>query len=404
MDSGTITYKASTHVGDVCTDLGIIGSDIKEHLKREIPSKIIFRKAKDVVLLSGHTGTGKEVIASACHRAAKKALGRGGELVEVNCANLGNGIFESQLFGYKRGAFTGADRDYGGLVAKAKGGTLVLDEIQSLVAQDQARLLRFLGEREYRSVGDHTVKQSDALIILSTNRDLREMVELGEFRRDIVDRAAAKIQLPPLFERRNDISELSQAFAREVAEDLGAKNFYGFTRQARADIETAIIRSSEVSIRKLREVVRDMVFANAIDDLPEALDSHMVHPFIHREFQFAKSAREAMEVDELESEFNLLVAKTKLIELAKHHDISINTLNKLTQSVQGIFDDLGPDEKTYRRVSERMHRLSKVALWLVSGAETQADFRKYFGTTSARMPPKSVAHQLYYEVFPEARK
>ena len=396
--------KFTQTVDDVCESLGIVGDDIRSHLKREIPSKVLFRRASDVVLLSGHTGTGKEVIASACHHAAKQSLKREGELVEVNCANLGHGVFESQLFGYKKGAFTGADRDFSGLVGRASGGTLVLDEIQSLEAQDQARLLRFLGEREYRSVGDDSTKTSDALIILSTNRNLREMVDEGEFRRDLMDRAPAKIQIPSLYERRRDIGQLAQQFSLEVAESMGFEDFFGLTRRARADVETAIIRSGEVSIRRLREVIRDAVFNAAVEDMPDALDSDWMLPILEREFEFSKKDRDLQDQDELDREFDFLVARSQLREIAGHHEISARSLNKLVDAVHGIIGEVDKGKRTYRNITERTHRLSKVALWLCSGAETQAEFRRYFGSHNAQMPTKSVAHQIYHEVFPEARK
>lgn len=403
------THKALpkfAHVIDeVCDSIGVVGDDIRSHLKREIPSKILFRRAQDVVLLSGQTGTGKEVVASTCHHAAKNGLDRTGELVEVNCANLGGGVFESQLFGYKKGAFTGADRDFAGLVGRAAGGTLVLDEIQSLEPQDQARLLRFLGEREYRSVGDDRVRKSDALIILSTNRDLTDMVDSGEFRRDLMDRAPAKIYIPSLYERRRDIGQLAQSFAMQVAKDMGIEeDFFGLTRRARADIETAVIRGQEVSIRRLREVIRDAVFSAVVEDLPEALDSDWMLPILEREFRFSQVDRGLQDVDELEQEFDMLVARTQLREIAAHHHVSSKSLNKLVAAVHSLINDLDTPNRTYRNITERTHRLSKVALWLVSGAETQAQFRKYFGKHNAEMPTKSVAHQIYYEVFPQERK
>lgn len=400
------TLPKFAHVIDeVCGTLGVVGDDLLAHLQREIPSKILFRRAQDVVLLSGHTGTGKEVVASTCHHVAKKGLGRTGELVEVNCANLGGGVFESQLFGYKKGAFTGADRDFAGLVGRAGGGTLVLDEIQSLEPQDQARLLRFLGEREYRSVGDDKVRSSDALIILSTNRDLSEMVGNGEFRRDLMDRAPAKIYIPSLYERRRDIGQLAQSFAMQVSKDMGMEDeFFGFTRRARADIETAIIRSNEVSIRRLREVIRNAVFSAAVEEMPEALDSDWMLPILEREFTFSITDRDVQDQDELDREFDMLVARTKLKEVAAHHHVSPQSLNKLVAAVHSLIDDMDNPNRTYRNITERTHRLSKVALWLVSGAETQAQFRRYFGKHNSEMPTKSVAHQIYYEVFPKERR
>lgn len=391
-----------SHVGQACDELGIVGAELRGLLAREIPSKVLLRQARDVVLLTGATGAGKEKVAALVHDSARRVLKRQGELVEVNCANLSGHLFEGELFGYKKGAFTGAERDYGGLIARAQGGTLVLDEVQALEPANQARLLRLLGEREYRPVGDERVKKSDALILLASNKNLLDMVQKGAFRKDLLDRATAKVALPSLFERRQDISDLSQAFAMEAGRDLGAQDtFFGLTRRARADIEVAVVRAQEVSVRRLREIVRDAVFTLAADALPEVIDSELLMPLLERELGFVESHRDAQDVIEIEREFELAVGMGRLRELQRQHDISAAALAKLCHAVQGVIDEMSQDRRSYRNVVERTHRLSKVALWLVSGARTQADFRRYFGQRDIDMPTKSVAHQLYHEVFPD---
>ncbi len=389
------------HVAHACEQVGLIGGELRGLLSSEIASKVLLRQGRDVVLLTGQTGTGKEKVAGVVHEAARRALGRKGELIEVNCANLSGSLFEGELFGHKRGAFTGADREHGGLVARAQGGTLVLDEIQSLEPQNQARLLRFLGEREYRAVGDERVQRTDALIVLSTNKILKDMVRDGSFRRDLLDRAPAKINVPSLYERRQDIGELAQAFALEAGRDAGAVEFYGLTRRAKADLETAIIRASEVSVRRLREIVRDAVFTAAADLLPEALDSELLLPLLERELSFSVDQRDAQDALEVEREFELLVGATRLQQLAESHEISKRSLSTMCRALKAVIDELPEGRRSYRNVVERSGRLAKLALWLVSGATTQAEFRKFFGATEFEMPTKSVAHQLYHEVFPE---
>ncbi|MBI3179287.1 MAG: sigma 54-interacting transcriptional regulator [Deltaproteobacteria bacterium] len=220
-----MTRNSAALVHEACDEVGLVGSDLRGQLSREIATQVLLRNCRDVVLLSGATGVGKEKVAKAVHAAARLSLHRSGELVQVNCANLGRGLFESELFGYKRGAFTGADRDHEGLMAQAQNGTLVLDEIQSLEPADQARLLRVLGEREYRAVGDERVRTTNALLVLATNRDLRELVGQGLFRRDLYDRALAKIDIPSLYERRRDVGELAQLFVMEAASELGPAEF-----------------------------------------------------------------------------------------------------------------------------------------------------------------------------------
>ncbi len=381
---------------------GLVGSDLRDQLCRDIPAKVLLRRGRDVVLLSGPTGAGKERIAATLHEAARQALARSGDLIEVSCANLGRGLFESELFGYRRGAYTGADRDHEGLLAKAQGGTLVLDEVQALAADDQARLLRLLGEREYRAVGDERVRTSDALIVLASNTDLKTLVAAGKFRRDLVDRALAKLVVPPLYARRRDIGELAQAFALEAAAELDAPEFIGLTRRALADVEVAVIRAQEVSVRRLKEFVRDAVFVAAADALPEALDSDMLRPLLESEFAFTETHRDEQDVRELEHDYELLVGRMRLLELAQDHRVSLHTLNKLCGAVKTVIDEMHDQPRSYRNVVERTGRLAKVALWLVSGAHTQAEFRRFFGSFEVDMPTKSVAHQLYHDVFGEA--
>ena len=388
-------------VVSACDHVGLVGTDLRAHLSRELPAKILLRRCRDVVLLSGSTGAGKEKVAAATHEAARCALNRQGDLVEVSCANLGRGLFESELFGYKRGAYTGADRDYEGLVGHAHGGTLVLDEVQALSADDQARLLRFLGEREYRAVGDDKTRTTDALIILASNKDLRELVAAGKFRRDLLDRALAKLDVPSLYERRRDIGELSQSFALEVAKELGAADFTGLTRRAQADVETAVIRAQEVSVRRLKEIIRDAVFVAAADQLPEALESDMILPILEAELAFKVEDRDLQDVQELETEYEMLVGRVGLTNIAAEHKVSLHTLNRLCGAIQTVIGEMHDRPRSYRNVVERTNRLAKVALWLVSGAKSQAEFRKYFGSLEAEMPTKSVAHQIFHDVFGE---
>ena len=379
--------------------VGLVGGELQKFLSRELLSKVILRKGRDVVLLTGPTGAGKEMVSALAHQVAARSLERKGDLVELNCANLGANMFESQLFGYKRGSFTGAERDFEGFASQAKGGTLVLDEFQSLPLEDQAKLLRFLGEREYRALGSTETRKCDALIILASNQQLEKLVDAGTFRRDLLDRAPAKITLPPLYERKSDISELAQKFALEAGDDLEAEDFFGLTRRAKADVEAAVIQSGEISVRKLREIIRDAVFTLAVDGLGEAIESHQLEPSLTHHFGIAKIERGLVDKVQVEQEFDTLVARHELSQLAGDHEVSEESLFKLCSAIHSLIDELEDGDKHYRRVSERTHRLSKVALWLVSGAKTQAEFRRFFGSTNFEMPTKSVAHQIYHEVY-----
>ncbi|MGE0709693.1 MAG: sigma-54-dependent transcriptional regulator [Planctomycetota bacterium] len=162
------------------------------------------------VLIVGESGTGKELVARSLHESSGRHRSR---LVTVNCAAIPETLFESELFGHKRGAFTGASADRAGLVELASGGTLFLDEVGELTPQNQAKLLRVLQEGQVRRVGDDRLRAVDVRVIAATNRDLELEVEAGTFREDLLFRLdVIRLEVPPLRERRGDLAELLDHF------------------------------------------------------------------------------------------------------------------------------------------------------------------------------------------------
>src|SRR5580765_6619887 len=168
-----------------------------------------------VVLLSGETGTGKELAARAFHQVGTR---RGRPFVTINCSAVVDTLFESELFGHVRGAFTGAVESKAGVFEAAHGGTLFLDEIGELPQSVQAKLLRALENGEVQRVGSLQPKRVDVTVIAATNRDLRSEVAAGRFRGDLFYRLnVVEVTLPPLRDRREDVPYLTAAFMRECA-------------------------------------------------------------------------------------------------------------------------------------------------------------------------------------------
>jgi PAS domain S-box-containing protein len=167
-------------------------------------------ESESTILLQGETGTGKELVARAIHGLSAR---HDGPFVAVNCGALPDTLLESELFGYKAGAFTGATRDKPGRFALARGGTLFLDEIGEVSPALQVRLLRVLQERQFEPLGATRTEAADVRVIAATNRDLAAMVDVGAFRQDLYYRIKVmKVELPPLRERREDIPLLVQHF------------------------------------------------------------------------------------------------------------------------------------------------------------------------------------------------
>ncbi len=178
---------------------GVLSQKIKKQIS-------CLKDEKGPLLIEGESGAGKEIVAQLLSSPHKP-------FVCVNVAGLSESLFESQMFGYKKGAFTGADRDHEGLVLKAHRGDLFLDEIEALSLSSQAKLLRFLENQEVRAIGSSKVQKVECRILAATNECLTQKVKKGEFRADLLWRLRCKtIELPPLRDRKEDIESLVELF------------------------------------------------------------------------------------------------------------------------------------------------------------------------------------------------
>src|SRR4029077_16963664 len=185
----------------------------------------VLRKATQVawtdttVFLQGESGTGKEVLARFIHHASPR---KQGPFVAINCAALPEQLFESELFGYERGAFTGAHLSKAGHIEVASSGVLLLDEVSEMSLAAQAKLLRVLQEREFQRLGGTRVVKANVRVISASNRDLRLAVSDGRFREDLFYRLRVfDIYIPPLRERRSDIPLLTDAFLEGFSRSTG---------------------------------------------------------------------------------------------------------------------------------------------------------------------------------------
>ncbi|HSE90749.1 MAG TPA: sigma-54 dependent transcriptional regulator, partial [Candidatus Binatia bacterium] len=244
---------------------GIIGEsgpmlDVISLVRRVAPSEA-------TVLIRGESGTGKELIAKAIHFASPRASG---PLVKVNCAALPESLLESELFGHEKGAFTGAVTSRQGRFELANGGTIFLDEIGDLPLHLQAKLLRVLQEREYEKVGSSRPVKVNVRILAASHRPLEALIKAGQLREDLYYRLnVVTILIPPLRERRSDLSLLIDHFLRRFAEKNG-KTIRGLTHEARDVLlrydYPGNVRELENLIERAVVLTRDDVVASR--DLP----------------------------------------------------------------------------------------------------------------------------------------
>ena len=183
------------------------------------------------VLITGESGTGKEVVARNLHRAFSGGDFDAKPFVSVNCPAVPESLLESELFGYRKGAFTGADQDFKGRVELADGGTLFFDEIGDLPAAIQPKLLRLLENRTYEPLGTGKTKKVDIRVVCATNRNLKRLVREGRFREDLLYRINTfTVDIPPLRERPQDVPPLAEFFLRRYAGEM-RKDILGYSRE-----------------------------------------------------------------------------------------------------------------------------------------------------------------------------
>jgi len=293
---------------------------------QDILNKIkIFAPSQAKVLILGESGTGKELIARALHINSSR---NGKPFVKVNCAAIPSELLESELFGYRKGAFTGASHDHQGKFLAADGGTLFLDEIGDMELRLQAKLLTALQDGEIEIIGENKPRKVDVRVIAASNKNLEEMITKGTFRSDLYHRLnVAIIRVPPLRERKKDIPVLAQHFLHQFAKTYN-KKLIDFTPQALMILEKYDFPGN---VRELKNIIEKIAILtnNSIvqaDDVYQALEHALPR---QSEPIVPKSLKSA--VEEYEREYILKVLKAfnwRILETAKFLGINRSSLFK----------------------------------------------------------------------------
>jgi DNA-binding NtrC family response regulator len=248
------------------------------------------------VLITGESGTGKELVAKAIHYSGSR---KGGPFIAVNCAAIPETLLESELFGYKRGAFTDAKTDKKGLLFEATAGTIFLDEITEMPVVLQAKLLRVIEEREVRPLGDTHAHPIDVRIVSSSNRDMKDVIHQGRFREDLYYRLKViDIELPPLRERREDIPLLVEHFVQRFGQEPKKK----VSRVSEEVLKVLINYAWPGNVRELENVIQRAITLCQHDViLPEDLPASILQE--PKESLLDKGIRENYTMDRLEKEY-----------------------------------------------------------------------------------------------------
>lgn len=225
------------------------------------------------VLILGERGTGKELIAQRIHYLSTRW---DQPLISLNCAALGEGVIDSELFGHEAGSFTGAKSRHQGRFERAENGTLFLDELATAPMGVQEKLLRVIEYGEYERVGGNKSCQANVRLICATNQNLPQLAADGKFRADLLDRLAFEvIHLPPLRVRIDDILPLAEHYAVRMCREMNLSYFAGFSYKAKQQLLTY---SWPGNVRELKNVIERSVFRHAVED--EILDTIIINPFI----------------------------------------------------------------------------------------------------------------------------
>jgi|GEM_PF-2558839 len=269
------------------------------------------------VLITGESGTGKELVARAI---ASLGIGKGGDYFCLNTATLPENLMEAELFGYRKGAFTGAQEDRSGLIEAAAGGCLFLDEIGELPLKLQAKLLRVLQEKEIKRLGENRTRKVSVRFIFATNRDLKRMIGDGRFREDLYYRIRdLEIRVPPLRERKEDISLLVEYFLKEGGMDVPAE-------EMRLLVEGCKLQDWRGNVRELRSYInRFITFYPDFSPEDRIMDFQPAEGLIGMRDRFE---REILENRLVQNRWNrqktareLKISRNHLYQLIKKHDL-----------------------------------------------------------------------------------
>lgn len=352
---------------DTLQRAGLVGSKQLTELVYDFKSKVLLRSGRDLVTIAGPEGTGRHLVAEAVHAAAATFLERPGKLVSYDCQGNSASVAE----------------EIGACLEESHAGTLVIESMDALSPPQRRGVLRRLERTEH-----------DTLLLALRNEDPATGPQRPE----------PTIRLKPVHEREDDIWELIEHFFTSAVLDAKSEPFAsrcrGFSRQAKADLAQGITDQRLSSVRALRAGVRDIVFrVLARDEIPLKIVQMDVKEFLAERYAPIAESRGKADAALVGSRFDSLLDATLLNQLSELHAIPPDLLARQAKVVAEIMTYIDDVPASYRNVLNRAEDIQRAGLWLMSGARTQAEFRRFFGEERFMRPTKSVAWAFYNRVF-----
>lgn len=344
--------------------LGLIGSTLRTELRHDLKAKLLLRAGADPVTVVGQGGVGKHKVAEVVHAVASDVLGRQGEMTRLDCGTVDPSSDPEQLLT---------------ALNEACGGTLLLDRFGTLDDAGQKRAAQIMREHE-----------GDTLVVAVAEKPAKT--------------SSATIRVKGLHDRQEDVWELIDHFFNACVEDhdltAALEGCRGFSRQAKSDIAEVVRETNLSSVRTLDDIVRDVLFeALAAGPMPLKLTSDHVRPYLEAKFGQTPEARLDREVALLTSQLADTIESSLLERLSELHGVPQDVLVRQAEVVRDVIDSIEDVPRSYRNIMTRAEDVQRAAIWLVSGADTQASFRRFFGDEGFMRPTKSVAWAFYNRVF-----
>lgn len=360
------TSEFQTRLLKTLDTTGVVGGQLRDELAQQLQAKLVLRGARDLVEVSGAPGSGRHLVARAVHAAAADLLGRTGACVDLDCSTLAEPVALRARLGQA--------------ALEAASGTLVLGGFDGLDAQR-------------RTVLGSALDATDGDVLVVAVHDLGAPATTRR-------RPATRIHVKALHEREQDIWELVDHFFVSAAAEAGLEGCRGFSRQAKADIAESVRETALTSVRKLQEIVRDLVFdAATLPTVPLKITSEQVRPTLESRWAQTADSRALRDAALVDSQFAGAFNPSLTQRLAAIHGVAPDLLERQARILREIIDGIDDVPKSYRNIMDRADDVSRAALWLLTGAETQAEFRRFFGDVRFMRPTKSVAWAFYNRVF-----